>query len=129
MSLGVALEQQRQYYDQVSENSARLARAAVSYLSSGSGEVALTTPVQFGVTFLEAPSVATGVVFETGAPVYGKFPNCCAGVWKWERSQAGYYVGAYLFFVVDSGGQAYNLRHQLVFEGEAIKLLSAEALA
>lgn len=126
-----AVAERRSYLDTVAENATRLARVAVTFLSTGYGEVQLATPIDFGVTFIEEPTVTCGWTIEPGTNlVAGAFPNCSAGVWRWKTQQRHspsapkeYWVGAYLFMVVDSNSQPYNLRHNFVFEGTAIKLL------
>lgn len=126
-----AVQERRAYLDATAENATRLARVAVTFLSTGYGETELTHPIDFGVTFIDEPTVTTGVVMEPGQRlVAGNFPNCSAGVSKWQTLQRNssnapnlYWTGAYLYLVVDSNSQGYNLRHHFVFEGTAIKLL------
>lgn len=127
-SLSVALDRQRQYLDQIAENSGRLARVAVFYDTTGNGETTVQKPIEFGLTFTEMPSVVMGSSLLSGQLVRRKLPNTSAGVWKWKIDPKGYYVGAHIYIVVDSAGQDYNLRHSIVFEGDAIKLVAAEAL-
>lgn len=132
MSLvGLAVAERRSYLDTVAENATRLARVAVTFLSTGYGEFQLPKAVDFGVTFIEEPTVTCGWVLEPGQSlVAGKMPNCSAGVWRWQTetrhspsAPKSYWTGAYLYLVVDSNSQPYNLRHNFVFEGTAIKLL------
>jgi hypothetical protein len=128
MSLTVQLESRRAYVNSLAENTTRTARLALSYDSSGSGELIGKHPVSFQLTFTEQPTISTGVALRSGKIVPGKAPNVCAGVWHWQRDPKGMYIGAWLFFVVDSGGQGYALRHSVTFEGVAIKLYDAHFL-
>lgn len=114
----------RGYLDQVYENSSREAVATLTYDSRGQGE-GLSPAVVFGITFTTVPSITTGVELLAGNLVPGKFPNVSVGVYRWTQDSRGLYVGARLFFVVDSGGQAYTLRHTLEFRGTGIKMLAA----
>lgn len=122
------VEQRRALLDATAENATRRADVTVSFESSGYGEVALPQSVSFGITFLYRPEVATGVSLASGSLVNGKFPNVSAGVYRWERLSNGFYVGAYLYFVVDSNMQGYNLIHDITFATDAIKLYSPALL-
>lgn len=116
------LDQRRYYLDTVAENSTRLARVAIRFDSTGFGESYTKHAVTLGVIFVEEPTISTGVALTSGRLVANQYPNVCSGVYKWQRNSQGYYTGAYLFFVVDSAGGDYRLRHSLVFEATAMKL-------
>jgi hypothetical protein len=125
-----ALNERAQFLQQVSENGARLARVAVVYESSGNGELKVAEPIEFGLHFTEEPSVTTGRVLVDGqALVSGQYPNGDSGVWRWKRDEKGYYVGAYIYFVVDSNLRNYKMHHHLIFEAEALKMFNQRMMS
>jgi hypothetical protein len=125
----VESERRRQKVDQTKENSARLARCAVTYTTVGYGVVVLPQSLDFDVTFLTEPGVTTGVALASGERLrMDEIPRVCAGVYSWTTSPKGFYVGAHLWFVVEQAGvgmllpgRGYTLHHHLVFDGIAIK--------
>lgn len=123
MSLFGQLEQRRVDLETTAENSARPARLTMTFRTSGHGELRIKRPVLFGLTFIEPPHVSTGVVLAAGRLVPTKFPNACAGVYRWVKNERGFFVGAKMFFVVDSGEQPYELNHHVTFEATAIKYM------
>lgn len=120
------LEVHRSWLTQVAENGARLARVVVSFITTGNGEASTAEPVPFGIHFLQAPVVASGVVLASGTLVAGQYPNTDAGVVSWALAEGKFVVGARLYFVCDSGGQDYTLQHHLTFEAPAIKFYPSE---
>jgi len=129
MSLVVrSLEARSGYLESVSENSARVARVSLVYQSTGHGEVKVEKAVKFPIHFIQEPSLTAGRVLAGGDLVPGKFPNADAGVWRWERDDRGFYVGAYLYFVVDSNGQAYRMNHHVTFEGDSLKMFNQQLM-
>ncbi len=122
-----ALDYHRSVTSSVAENGARLARVAITFLTTGHGEAAPAAPVDLGVMFGEVPTVVTGVELDDGVQlVTGKYPNVAGGVVRWRRNARGLYTGAWIFLVCDSGEQPYALRHHFVFEGLAMKLTGSE---
>lgn len=113
----------------IAENSARPARVRMTYVTVGPGEVALTTPMMFGTTFLEEPSVACGHIL-SDQPVPGDYPQVTTGVWcgpsqpgrtdVWARDNRGYIIGFYPYMVI-SASRAYRIQHHWTFEGTALK--------
>jgi hypothetical protein len=138
-NLTVAFEDRRSYLGAIEDNAAANARLTLTFDSAGSGEFSTKYPIPFQTTFTAEPTVSTGVAFLGGKPVPGYFPNVGAGVWHWQRDAKGYYVGAWLFFVVDindPGGattsalhaaRTYKLRHHLTFEGVIVRLYGQAA--
>jgi hypothetical protein len=124
MSLAVQLVRRQAYLDQLAENAGRVARVILTFDTTGEGELLVQRALGFELVFSREPAITTGVALTAGRLVKGKFPNVSAGVWKWDRSSKGYYTGAFLFFVCDSGGQPYRLRHTVTFEGDAIKVVA-----
>lgn len=100
----VALEQRRARIAQTDENSARYASAFLSYTTTGWGETLLPEVQRFTTTFLERPSVSHGLSVDGDTLVAGRFPRVTAGVHKWLQDENGFYVGAWLFFIVETVG-------------------------
>lgn len=129
MSLVVrALNQRSGYLESVAENAARVARVSVVYQSTGNGEIKVDKPISFPIHFVEEPTLSSGRVLAGGDLTAGYFPNADAGVYRWVRDDRGFYVGAYVYFVVDSNGVDYRMNHHLTFEGDSLKMFNAELM-
>ena len=134
------LESRRQRVEQQRENAARLASAYVSTETTGWGEIIKTDPVLFGCTFLSEPSYTSGAILRgdnsgpTGQLVANRFPQVTCGVWRWERDENEHYIGAYLFFVVETAGfqvsggtyptdddPNHTIAHNMIFQAVAYK--------
>jgi len=100
------IEAHRGKVEQIRENTARLASAYATYSTEGDGEFLLDEPHLFGCTFTERPIVAYG--FSMGDSdnedqlVIGKLPTANGGVRRWVTDVRGFYIGAYVFFTVDT---------------------------
>lgn len=115
-----ALEAHRGRLEQVRENSARQAQSFATLTTHGSGETQHATVVPFDCTFIEEPFVAYGFSLDGDTLVDGFFPTSSGGVWKWQQDRRGFYLGAWVFFVVN-GSSTYDLQHSFTFSGIAIK--------
>lgn len=127
-----ALEGGRAEREQHRENSGRLASSYVDYLTEGVGTLIDGALLAFDTTYTAEPVVTTGVVVlsplpdpeATQQPVY---PVVTAGVYAWERDNRGYYIGAYMYFVVGyigtAGDASVRLRHHIVFTAPAYKIM------
>lgn len=117
--LVASLEQHRGRIEQTRENTARQAWAYGTVTTNGSGSSQLTTVLPFNVTFIERPMVSTG--YSTTADLaVDDFPLVTAGVWRWWQDSRGFYLGAYVFFYIESG-VSYGLIHDFTFSGVALK--------
>lgn len=120
-------EERRQWIDQVGENSARLARVGLYVESTGAGEVLMTQPIEFGISFTEVPHFTSGYELKSGV-VAGKFPSASAFVYGWLfNADHTLCTGVYLGFVIDDaeGNLPHRIAHHLRFEAEAIKMMPA----
>lgn len=133
------LERQRARIHAQANNDGRTARVHLTWTTKGIGEVRLDAPRSLNVLFIEEPIVTTGMVVDTDDGIDlqdGHYPRAQAGVYDWQMHAAGFYIGAYLFFVVDTIGPGatvgqepnYLIHHQIVFEGKAIKQLPGHLL-
>jgi hypothetical protein len=133
-----ALEQRRGQLDAIRENSARLATAQLSFTTHGWGEFKLPEVAYFSATFIERPSVSYGMSIDGDALIPTRFPRVTAGVYRWLQDVKGFYIGAWVFFVVDTqspfitttvtSDPGYDLIHDLQFTGIAAKILPAHLL-
>lgn len=115
-----SLNQNQRRQEQVRENSSRQAWSYATLKTTGTGEVLHKTVVPFDCTFIERPRVAYGFHMDGDALIPGLYPVCSAGVWKWQQDRREFYVGAYIFFVVD-GDDSYDIIHDFTFSGIAMK--------
>jgi hypothetical protein len=86
--------------------------------------------LKFDLRFIEEPCFTTGfAVDESTDLVTGHYPRVSCGVYEWKKDNKGYYIGAWLFFTVDTIGPGaalgnepnYKIHHHLKWEGKAIK--------
>lgn len=128
-----ALEQHRGRVEQVRENSARIAQSFATYTTTGVGEFEIEEPHTFGCTFSEQPIVAYGSSLNGEQLVPGQFPRIFGSVREWITDTRGFYIGAYVFFVIDVPDAAlapeYVVDHDLTFTAVALKDLPAYLLA
>ena len=99
-----AQEQRRGQVEAIRENSARYASSYVSYQTTGWGEFLAPDCQRFTTTFVKRPSVAHACSIDGDTLVDGRFPRITAGVHKWLQNDQGFYIGAWLFFVVETFG-------------------------
>lgn len=154
----LAQEQRRRFLTDTAENSARYASSFVTFHTSGWGEFQSPDAQYFDTTFIKVPSIAHSFYMDGDALVDGRFPRVTAGVYRWVQNERDHYIGAYLFFVVETTGlqfQAtyvlptaadgnvalvsskvpvppdpnYDLVHSFTFTGVAMKTLPSRALA
>lgn len=118
------LEARRVYADNKLDNAARDARLGLLYESRGFGERKLETPVPFGIAFTEEPIFTQGMFVADHTLIKGSFPLGIVGVWKWQLSSRGHWIGAYLF--INVYGIAGRLNWHLKFEGEAMKAVAGD---
>lgn len=133
-----ALEQRRSQLDAIRENSSRLATSRLTFTTHGWGEIKLPDVSYFSGTFIERPGVATGFCIDGDALVPTRFPRVTAGVYKWLQDSSGFYIGAWVFLVVDTQSSfiettvaadpGYDLIHDFTFTGVATKALPAHLL-
>lgn len=140
----LALERRREYLDRMRENAGRLAKAHVTWTTSGWGEFTTDKPLDFGTTFLQQPCYTHGFAIAedkadgSAAPdlISGRFPLAQAFVYKWRQDSDDNYTGAWIGFTVQTlmwelsqgtypVGEPiepnYTLIHHMHFEGIAIK--------
>lgn len=110
--------------EQTRENSARHAWSYAELSTHGVGEVQHATVVPFDCTFIQRPRVNYGWSIDGDTLVDGLFPTSSGGVWKWQTDSRGFYLGAYVCFVI-TGDPGYDLFHDFTFSGIAIKDLPA----
>lgn len=108
-----ALEAHRGRVEQTRENTARLAQAFATYNTTGDGEFLLEEPYRFGCTFTERPIVSYGYAIDTSTQtsmeeevILGRMPRAIGGVRKWIKDDRDFYIGAYVFFTVDTSAVA-----------------------
>ena len=133
-----ALEARRQTLDAIRENSSRLASCRLTFETHGWGEVMLPNVQYFGGAFIDIPSVATGFALDGDTLVPTRFPRVTAGVYRWLQDRQGFYVGAWVFIVVDTqspyiattinSDPGYDMLHDFTFTGVATKALPAHLL-
>ena len=99
-----AQEQRRGFLEATRENSARYASAYVSYQTTGWGEFLSPDCQRFTTTFVKRPSVAHSLSIDGDDLVDTRYPRVTAGVHKWLQDERGFYIGAWLFFVVETFG-------------------------
>jgi hypothetical protein len=99
-----ALEQRRSQLDAIRENSARLAYCHLTFTTSGWGEFKVPDAVRFTCTFAERPAVSHGLSIDGDDLVPTRFPRVTAGVYKWVQDVDDFYIGAHVFFVVETMG-------------------------
>lgn len=120
LDMGVALDlaQDRDRRDTQAENSARPAIVTIKHKTTGQGEI-LAGPLSFGVTYLEPPTMVSGLVLEKlpERPLW-RLPLVTVGVMRWDskphpgtsRGSLGtvsggagkqLYVGAFVYFRID----------------------------
>lgn len=113
--------------EQIRENSARHATSYAQVTTHGAGEILVATVVPFDCTFVETPRVAYGFSIDGDDLVDGLFPISCGAVWKWQQDHREYFLGAYVYFVVN-GATDLDLVHDFTFTGIAIKDLPEHLL-
>lgn len=133
-----AIEQRRGKLDAIRENTSRLANAHLTFTTHGWGEFKLPNVAYFKATFIEQPAVACGVALDGDKLISTRFPRVTAGVYRWLQDAKGNYIGAWVFFVVDTQNTyisttvttdpGYDLIHYLSFTGIAGKVLPAHLL-
>ena len=115
-----ALDARRGRIEQTAQNSARHAFAYAEVATHGIGQVQHEQVIPLDCTFIEEPNVAYGFKIDGDTLIENYFPTCSGGVWKWQQDYRGYYIGAYVFFVI-TGDPGYDIKHDFTFSGIAIK--------
>lgn len=116
------LEARRVSADAKLNNSARDTDARFVFETSGTGERKVLKPISFGITFVEMPLFTYGLAVADHNLVDGAFPYGNAGVWDWHMSSKGYWIGAFMFFIVT--GEVQRLHWHLKFQGEAMRAIA-----
>jgi hypothetical protein len=154
----LAQEQRRRFLQDTAENSARYASSFVTFTTHGWGERQSPNAQYFDTTFINMPSISHCMSLDGDALVDGRFPRVTAGVHRWVQNEKGHYIGAYLFFVIETVGLQsqsvyvlptaidgdvalwaakapkppdpnYDIIHSFTFTGVAMKTLPSRALA
>lgn len=130
------LELRRREDSRHAENRARLALAFAEFDSTGQGAVEFGEMADFGVTFLEKPSVSTGVEIDIDALAElleldddedVPLPHVTSFVTDWDLDDKGFYVGAYVAAAVSFADPLISVEvpvsvvHHFTFAGVAIK--------
>lgn len=85
------------------ENSARPAVSEHTIISTGTGQTRVKSPILFSMHFREQPHFTSGcLTVKNPYPKVFHDPVGQTGVWAWKRDGKGYYVGAYVWWRVDS---------------------------
>lgn len=84
-----------QWEQQTRENSARQAFAWGTFESTGWGEYAYEDVLDFGLVFLSQPIVSYS--FSVDGEGLDYLPLCAGGVYKWQRDERGFYLGAHVY--------------------------------
>lgn len=118
------------------ENSARLAHSMGSFTTTGWGEFRPEDAILFDCSYLYRPSVFPGSSFEEDENSEDirptRYPRCGGTVTKWERTNAGLYVGAHVVIWVEDRSPfmatsdpdpdvSYTIIHDFTFLGIATK--------
>lgn len=116
------LEHRRAKIEQARENTTRLASCYSRWQTVGPGNNVVADVFSFTCTFIAEPAFQSGFGFsEDGLEIdLTDVPRVSSGVYRWDYNARGHYVGAYVFFAIDSMND-YTLNHYLTFEGIAIK--------
>lgn len=132
-----SLQARQAAVDAIRENTSRPALCQLSFKSHGWGEFKYPDAAYFTCTFLERPWVSTGVSIDGDTLVPTRFPRITAGVFKWIQDTRDFYIGAWVFFVVDTQSPyiattdpqpGYDLIHDFTFSGKALKDLPEHLL-
>lgn len=124
------LEDHRRHLLQTQENSTRLAQSFAHFTSKGWGEFSMEGVTRFDCTFIEKPTIAHGYALEDDDLINDRFPRCWGGSYKWQRNNKGFYVGCWIFFIVETQSilidtfslePNYNITHFFSFTGLATK--------
>lgn len=99
-----AAEARRSQLAAIHENSARYASSYVSFSTHGWGDFISPDCQRFTTTFVKRPSVSHGVTVDGDKLIAGRFPRVTAGVHKWLQDSDGFFIGAWLFFVIETMG-------------------------
>lgn len=118
--------------EQVAENSARLAFAWGTAITTGQGSIALEDDIQFGIAFVEKPMVSYGYELlnrtdfeaDDDTEINPVIPNAAGCVYEWDIDGRGLYVGAHVAVNV-IGDDVIEIEHHFGFTGVAIKDLDA----
>lgn len=153
-----AMEQRRRFQLDTSENSARYASSFVTFNTTGWGEFQSPDCQYFDTTFIRPPSISHSFFVDGDDLIDGRFPRITAGVYRWALNERGFYIGAWLVFVVETMGMqfqktyvlptavdgnvgvvnvkvpadpdpGYKIVHTFTFTGVAMKSLPSAALA
>lgn len=124
--------------DATRENTGRLATFMEEFVSTGFGEFVVPDRVEFELAFTERPAVSYGYSMDGALLVPTRFPHCGGGVYEWDVSPSGLYLGAWLIVTVDTKSPqlytdvvedpGYTIVHDFTFTGYAIKNIPAHLL-
>lgn len=103
-----AAEARRSAIQQGQENASRYASSFASFVTTGWGQFQADTAVKFTTTFIRRPSVSHGFSLDGDLLEDGRFPRVSAGVSKWLTDERGFYIGAWLFFTVETDGLQFH---------------------
>lgn len=83
-------------------NGTRPAYAEITYVSTGTGQQRIRTPLEFPVIFREQPHFTSGSAVKKNpdASTWNDPIGTC-GVYAWQRNKRGYYTGAFIWVRVD----------------------------
>lgn len=127
------LERRRSKVVQQAENSGRHAVVMGTFNTTGWGEVAFEDRVNFGLRFIEVPTITYSMYIDGDTLVDTRFPRCQGGVYKWQKDKRGLYIGAFCFVTVETKSPfvtttepepGYSIVHHFTFQGQAIKVIA-----
>jgi hypothetical protein len=114
-----ALEQRRSQIHRDAENQARYASSFVSYKTTGWGEFVSADAQYFTTTFIRRPSISHCLSLDGDDLIPGRFPRVTAGVHKWVQDVDGFYIGAWLFFTIETMGMQFQDTYVLPTSADA----------
>lgn len=115
-----ALERRRGYIEQLRQNTSRLAQSYNSVSTNGNGMLRLKTVVTFNCTFLEQPVVHYGSVLQSDL-IEDDYPKTHGTVYDWQTDEKGFFIGAWVYVVVEADQDYPAILHNFTFTGIAMK--------
>jgi hypothetical protein len=120
-----AIQEHMSLQYQTGENAARPAWSTCHIETLGAGEFVIEDVLEFGCTFVDEPSVTYGSSRGEDGPEFiaGSLPRTNGMVVEYQRSEKGYYLGAFVVLTVDvpSASVDYVINHYFTFGGIALK--------
>lgn len=112
---------------QHAENFAREMFEVITLDTEGAGQGVMVDPITFKGPFVRRPGVMYGSEIVSGVDpsVDGAVPLCSGSVFRFELSERGFFVGAYLAVRID-GPAAIKVRHTFTLLGMSYKEIGGD---